>query len=202
VRVAIGHTHANAEQIRAAVDAGATLSTHLGNGLALMLARHPNPIWTQLADDRLHATFIADGHHVPADTMKVMLRAKTIERSILVSDSVALAGMPPGTYEAPVGGCVELQANGRLSMAGTAFLAGAALPLRDDVAWLLREKLCTLQDAVRMASLNPAALLDLPSPYAQNAPARLITFHLEETLGALTMLSAVCGESAWQTEVA
>jgi N-acetylglucosamine-6-phosphate deacetylase len=202
VRVALGHTHANPEQIHAAVDAGATLSTHLGNGLALTLPRHPNPIWTQLAEDRLHATFIADGHHMPSDTLRVMLRAKAIERSILVSDSVALAGMPSGIYEAPVGGRVELHADGRLSMAGTAFLAGAALPLKDDVAWLLRKKLCTLLDAVRMASLNPAALLNLPAPYAQNAPARLTAFQLDETFSTLIILSAVCGESAWLKEVA
>lgn len=202
VRVALGHTHASPEQIRTSVNAGATLSTHLGNGLALMLARHPNPIWTQLAEDRLYATFIADGHHLPTDTMKVMLRAKTIERSILVSDSVALAGMPPGLYETAIGGRVELHANGRLNMSGTVFLAGAAMPLRGNVAWLLREKLCTLQDAVRMASLNPAALLHLPAPYVQGVPARLITFHLDETCSALTMLSAVCGESIWRNDVA
>jgi N-acetylglucosamine-6-phosphate deacetylase len=202
VRVALGHTHAGPEQIRAAVEAGATLSTHLGNGLALMLARHPNPIWAQLAEDRLHATFIADGHHLPADTLKVMLRAKTIERSILVSDSVALAGMPPGMYETPVGGRVELYASGRLSMAGTAFLAGAALPLKDDIAWLLREKLCTLQDAVQMASVNPTALLNLPAAYAQNAPARLIAFRLDTTRNVLRILTAVCGQITWLQESA
>jgi N-acetylglucosamine-6-phosphate deacetylase len=70
VRVAIGHTHATAEQIHAAAAAGATLSTHLGNGIAGMLPRHPNPIWAQLADERLNATFIADGHHIPADTLR------------------------------------------------------------------------------------------------------------------------------------
>lgn len=197
VHVALGHTHAGPEQIRAAVNAGATLSTHLGNGLALMLARHPNPIWTQLAEDRLHATFIADGHHLPADTVKVMLRAKTIERSILVSDAVALAGMPPGMYETPVGGWVELRADGRLNMADTAFLAGAARPLKDDIAWLLREKLCTVEDGVRMASVNPAALLNLPAAYTQHAPARLIVFRLDETSSALTISMAVRGQTTW-----
>src|SRR5437867_574679 len=76
ILVAIGHTSATAEQIHAAVAAGARLSTHLGNGAAAILPRHPNFIWAQLADDRLDAGFIADGFHLPADTLKAMLRAK------------------------------------------------------------------------------------------------------------------------------
>lgn len=88
--LAIGHSHATPAQIRAAADAGATLSTHLGNGLGSPLPRHPNLLWAQLADDRLSATFIADGHHLPQNPLKSMVRAKGISRSILVSDSVAL----------------------------------------------------------------------------------------------------------------
>jgi N-acetylglucosamine-6-phosphate deacetylase len=74
-------------------------STHLGNGAHAMLPRHQNHLWTQLADDRLTAGFIADGHHLPADALTAMVRAKGIERSLLVSDSVALAGSEPGEYE-------------------------------------------------------------------------------------------------------
>jgi N-acetylglucosamine-6-phosphate deacetylase len=81
IHVAIGHTHASAEQIARAVDAGASLSIHLGNGVAPEIPRHRNPIWSQLADDRLTATFIADGHHLPQDVLKVMLRAKGVGRS-------------------------------------------------------------------------------------------------------------------------
>ena len=76
VRVAIGHTNATGTQIRAAVRAGATLSTHLGNGIAPMLPRHPNPIWEQLAEDGLWASLIVDGHHLPAATVRAMVRAK------------------------------------------------------------------------------------------------------------------------------
>ncbi len=115
--------------------AGATLSTHLGNGIAGMLPRHPNPIWAQLADDRLTATFIADGHHLPADALKAMVRAKGIERSILISDAVALGGMQPGIYDTAVGGAVELSADGRVGSVDSGYLAGAALPLKDGIAW-------------------------------------------------------------------
>jgi N-acetylglucosamine-6-phosphate deacetylase len=197
VIVSLGHTSATLQQIRDAVDAGATLSTHLGNGIPAMLPRHPNPIWSQLADDRLRATFIADGHHLSAEVLKVMLRAKTIDRSLLVSDSVALAGMPPGVYETPVGGRVEMHPGARLNIVGTEMLAGAALPLKDNIGWLLRQKLCSLADAVHMASLNPATLLDMPQPYAEGSPARLVRFHVDEMSGPLTILDTVCGESAW-----
>src|SRR5438552_12089079 len=125
ILVAIGHTSATAEQIRSAVAAGARLSTHLGNGAAATLPRHPNFIWAQLADDRLQAGFIADGFHLPADTFKAMLRAKGLERAYLVSDTTAAAGLPPGIYDQPIGGRVEVGRDGRLGVLGTPYLAGA-----------------------------------------------------------------------------
>ncbi|OLT00616.1 N-acetylglucosamine-6-phosphate deacetylase [Pseudonocardia sp. CNS-004] len=153
--VAVGHTHASPEQVRAAADAGARMSTHLGNGAHAVLARHPNYLWAQLADDRLTAGFIADGHHLPADTLTAMLRAKGLDRSLLVSDSVALAGMPPGGYTSPIGGAVELSGDGRLSVAGTPYLAGAARSLADGVAQAVRMTGIGLGDAVRLATANP-----------------------------------------------
>jgi N-acetylglucosamine-6-phosphate deacetylase len=159
IRVSIGHTHATPEQIHAAAKAGATLSTHLGNGIAEMVPRHPNAIWAQLADDRLTATFIADGHHLPADTLKAMLRAKGIERSILISDVVALGGMPPGIYDEAVGGQVELSADGRVGSLHSGFLAGSARPLKDGIAWITGADVCGLGDAVKMATENPGRTL-------------------------------------------
>ena len=160
-RVAIGHTHATGAQIRAAVDAGATLSTHLGNGAHAQLPRHPNYLWTQLAEDRLQAGFIADGHHLPADTFVAMVRAKGLDRSFLVSDSVAIGGRPPGEYVSPVGGDVELTADGRLLVRGTPYLAGAAAPLADGVAWAAG--VLSLPEALTMATSNPARIIDQPA---------------------------------------
>ncbi len=156
IHVAIGHSDASPELIHAAAKAGAVLSTHLGNGVSSMLPRHNNLIWAQLADDRLTATFIADGHHLPADTLKAMVRAKGIGRSLLVSDSVALAGMPAGIYNTAVGGAVELSEDGRLGLHGTPYLAGAALPLKDGVARVIRDAGISLFEAVAMATFNPA----------------------------------------------
>ena len=104
VAVSLGHTHATTAQLRAAVDAGAGLATHLGNGIPPLLPRHPNAIWTLLADDRVTAGIIADGHHLPPEVLTVMLRAKTADRAFVVSDSTALAGRPPGRYTSAVGG--------------------------------------------------------------------------------------------------
>ena len=183
VHVALGHTNAASDAIAAAAEAGATLSTHLGNGIAAVLPRHPNPIWTQLAEDRLWASFIADGHHLPAETFKAMLRAKTLDRAILVSDAVALAGAAPGIYDMPIGGRVELKANGRLEVAGTPFLAGAATSLVFDVATARRMAGLTWADALRLATVNPRKLFDLPA-LTVGAPADLLRFHVGED-GAL-----------------
>ncbi|MDE1996929.1 MAG: amidohydrolase family protein, partial [Rhizobiaceae bacterium] len=155
VHVALGHTAASPEEIHRAAEAGAALSTHLGNGAASPLPRHPNFIWAQLADDRLTATFIADGHHLPSDTFKAMLRAKGLDRAVLVSDSVALAGMPPGIYEQAVGGTVEVSSEGRIGIAGTPYLAGAGLPLAANVAIAAGMAGLPLGDALRLATVNP-----------------------------------------------
>jgi N-acetylglucosamine-6-phosphate deacetylase len=176
IHVAIGHTHASPEQIQQAVDAGASLSTHLGNGLALEIPRHRNPIWTQLADDRLTATFIADGHHVPGDMLKVMLRAKGGERSVLVSDSVALAGMAAGTYTSPVGGRVELRADGRLCVAGSELLAGSTASLAQCVGQLVRRTGIPLKDAMAMATVNPGRFADGRGQLVPGARADLVRF--------------------------
>jgi len=176
VLVAIGHTHAGPDLIAAAFDAGATLSTHLGNGAAASLPRHPNLLWTQLAEDRAMAGLIADGHHLPAATFKSMLRAKGQERVFLVSDVAAPAGLPPGIYRQPIGGEVELSADGRLSLRGTPYLAGAALPLKSCVARAAVMAGIGLGDALVLATVNPGRLLGRRGRLEVGAPADLIRF--------------------------
>src|SRR5258708_13895603 len=68
------------------------MSTHLGNGAHQILQRHPNYIWEQLAEDRLSASFIVDGIHLPASFLKTALRAKQLQRSVLVTDASSPAG--------------------------------------------------------------------------------------------------------------
>jgi N-acetylglucosamine-6-phosphate deacetylase len=184
VYVCIGHTNATSDQIRAAVDAGARLSTHLGNGIAQLLPRHPNPIWSQLADDRLSATFIADGHHLPSETLMAMLRAKAPSRSILISDLVAVAGLPSGRYATPVGTSVDLDADGRLRVSDTEYLAGATSPLKDCVAYVTSRTGFSLGDAICMATANPGRLANR-GVLAPSKPADLIRFRWEH--GAATL---------------
>lgn len=197
--VAIGHTHATPAQIHRAADAGASLSTHLGNGVGSQLPRHPNLIWAQLADDRLTATFIADGHHLPADTLKAMLRAKGVERSILISDAVAPAGLAPGIYDAAIGGRVELRADGRLNMLDTGFLAGAGLPLKDGIARSSLSGACALGDAVRMATANPGRFAGNRGLLRSGASADLVRFMLDAEKQNLQILSVMVKGVEWPT---
>ncbi len=163
VVVALGHQAANSAQIGAAVDAGARLSTHLGNGAHGTLRRHPNYIWDQLAEDRLMASLIVDGHHLPPEVVKTFVRAKTPKRCILVSDLSGLAGLPPGRYATQL--CeLEILADGRLVIAGQdQLLAGASRPIGAGVANVIEFAGVDLPTAVEMASHHPARLLGLPA---------------------------------------
>ena len=160
VRVAIGHTAATPEQVRDAIGAGATLSTHLGNGCAQMLPRHPNFLWEQLAADELLASIIVDGHHLPPATVKSLVRAKTSRRVVLVTDAIAAAGQPPGDYK--LGAlAVRLDQNGRVAVPGQPNLAGSALSMDRAVANTVKFAGVTLEDALAMASTTPSEYLGL-----------------------------------------
>ncbi len=153
VIVSIGHTDATSAQIQEAVASGATMATHLGNGAASMLPRHPNFIWDQLASDDITASVIADGHHLPPAFLKTALRTKS-HRLILISDATMFAGMKPGVYDSHIGGKVSLSPTGRLCMnSDPRLLAGAALPLTAGVDFLVNEELAVLPLAWSMASI-------------------------------------------------
>ncbi|MFB6465409.1 N-acetylglucosamine-6-phosphate deacetylase [Cytobacillus sp. Hz8] len=161
VKVSIGHTAANSEQISLAVKAGASLSTHLGNGAHAKLPRHPNYIWDQLADDRLWAGMIGDGFHLPASVLKVIRKVKE-SHTILVSDSVNLAGLSPGVYHTHVGGKVVLTPEGKLHLAESPdLLAGSVKSLRKGIENLINMGVCSFQEAWEMSSLHPSTFLGL-----------------------------------------
>ena len=162
ITASIGHTGATSEQIDEAVRAGATLSTHLGNGAHAILRRHPNYIWDQLADDRLNADFIVDGIHLPSAFLKVALRAKTVERSILVTDASAPAGAAVGRYQLGEQ-AVDHLADGRVVLAGTEKLAGSSLRMDRGVENLMRLGGLSLRDAIQMATVNPARTTNIPN---------------------------------------
>jgi N-acetylglucosamine-6-phosphate deacetylase len=180
VVASIGHTRATAAQIAAAVAAGATLSTHLGNGAHPLLRRHPNYIWEQLAEDRLMAGFIVDGIHLGAAFLKSAIRAKTVERSLLVTDAATPAGAAPGRYllaDQPV----DLTDDGRVVLAGTDRLAGSALHMHRGVENLMRLAGLSLADATCMATVNPGRAGKVPGRtygLVPGAPADIAQFRL------------------------
>lgn len=156
--VAIGHSAATVETVAAAAIRGATLSTHLGNGLPQMLPKLANPIFAQLAEDRLAATFIADGIHVPPPALKALIRAKGAGRSILVTDATAAAASPPSLY--PFAGMtVERTPDGMVRVPGTVGLAGSSLCLDAALRNLVTFGICGAGEAVAAASTNPVLAL-------------------------------------------
>jgi N-acetylglucosamine-6-phosphate deacetylase len=156
--VAIGHSAADTATVARAAQAGARLSTHLGNGLPQTLHKVENPLFAQLAEDRLSASFIADGIHLPLHALKVMLRSKGLERSILVTDAVSAAATRPGLYPFAAMS-VEHAADGSVRLPGSRYLAGSALTLDSAVRNLVTWELATPDQALRMASRNPRDLM-------------------------------------------
>lgn len=178
VNVSIGHTAANPEQIRQAVDAGAKLSTHLGNGAHHMLPRHPNYIWEQLAAESLWTTMIADGFHLPDSVLKVFLKVKP-ETSILISDATSFAGLAPGVYSGHIGGEVELSQEGRLFVKGSPqYLAGSAQMLLWSINHLVGKKILPLTKAWDLASLKPVSFINnrVENAFQIGSPADLVLF--------------------------
>lgn len=160
ILVSIGHTNASHQQILDAVNAGARLSTHLGNGMHPIIARHPNYLWSQLSQDELGASIIADGFHLPSEVIEVFQKVKK-ENLLLVSDSVSLAGMPPGDYKLHIGGEVTLTPEGKLHLkSNPSILAGSASNIRRGVSFLIKNKLATFTEAWEMASIRPQKLLN------------------------------------------
>ena len=165
VRVAIGHTRAGGPTLCAAALAGATLSTHLGNGIAADLPRHPNPILDQAANDQLYASVIADGHHLDPATLKVIARAKGVGRVILISDASPLAGLPPGNY-----GGWDVLSSGEIVVAGTPYLAGSNRDLTTGLANLTAAGF-RFDEAIDSATKNPARLLGRRPPRLESGAA-------------------------------
>lgn len=205
VVVAIGHTNATAAQIADAVRAGATLSTHLGNGAHSLLPRHPNYIWDQLAEDRLAASFIVDGIHLPPSFLKVALRAKGIERSILVTDATTPAGCSPGRYRLGEQE-VELTPDQRVVLAGSDRLAGSALRMDRGVENLMRLAGLSLREAVAMAARNPARVGRIEHRQRGLTPgdrADIVRFRYDEAARRIEILETyVSGERVYSSSAA
>jgi len=179
--VGIGHTAATTDQIRRAVDAGATLSTHLGNGCHATLPRHPNYIWDQLSHEELYASMIADGFHLPDSVLRVFISTKR-NKAILVSDGMPYTGLEPGLYDSPATGRVRLTPEGKLHQEGKPeTMAGSASTLWEGVKEA--SSLVGFIQAWEMGSLHPNRLInpDAPDGLAVGAPANLVLLNPDIT---------------------
>lgn len=180
VVVSLGHHNGSTEIIKQAADAGASMSTHLGNGCANMIDRHDNPFWPQLADDRITATIIVDGFHLNKAEVQCFYKMKGVENTILVSDTLDLAGLPPGEYTR--GERIVLLTPDVVKFPAENCLAGAATPISACVSNIMKFTDCSLGNAIKMASSNPARLLGLNEigEIKQGKRADLILFTIED----------------------
>jgi N-acetylglucosamine-6-phosphate deacetylase len=185
VVVAIGHTDAGEADIDAAVQAGAQLSTHLGNGAHAVLPRHRNYIQKQLATDGLLASIIVDGHHLTEYFVKNVIRCKGAERVILITDAMAAAAAPPGTYR--LGEVLaEAQPDGAVRLPGTPYLAGSALTMDRAVSNVRCFAGIALAQALAMATCQPRLFWpELPGGLAPGAPADIVLLRDGERLEVL-----------------
>ena len=135
ITVSLGHHDAGSDDIKRAVDAGATAVTHLGNGIPNLIPRHPNQIWDQLAEDRLTPMLITDGHHLPPSFIKSVFDMKGTGNVAIVSDSAPIAGLPPGQYNT-LGQDVVLEESGKLWVPEGNHLAGSSANIRECAEYL------------------------------------------------------------------
>jgi N-acetylglucosamine-6-phosphate deacetylase len=190
--VAIGHSAALVTDVARAAELGAVLSTHLGNGLPHLLAKFDNPLLAQLAEDRLSASFIADGIHIPSFALRTLVRAKGQARTILVTDATAAAAAPAGLYEL-AGMAIERAADGAVRVPGAAVLAGSSLELDQAVRNVVQWGIATAPEAVGLASVNPRALL---APALAAHGVRLVDGVVEWS-AALRPMSARMADFTW-----
>lgn len=159
--VAVGHHNANKQQLDLAVENGARISTHLGNGCANMINRHYNPLWPQLSNDDLMISIICDGFHLLPEEIRVFYKTKGVDKTIITSDVTSYAAMEPGQYKTQTGETIELTREGKLFYPAQNVLYGSASPITNGVGFAMKVTGCSLADAVQMASTNPAKLYSL-----------------------------------------
>jgi len=157
VRVSLGHSDAELAQAQAGISAGARHATHTFNAMRVLAHRDPGILGAVLTDDRTSADIIVDGIHVDPTLVDLFVRAKGVERAVLITDAISATGMPDGTYRL---GDIEVQVHdGRCESNGR--LAGSVLTLDRAVRNTASFANVSLQNAIRMATLNPAHVLGM-----------------------------------------
>jgi N-acetylglucosamine-6-phosphate deacetylase len=159
--VALGHHNGSMKQVTEAIDRGARIATHFGNGCANTINRHQNPLWPQLSDDRLMLSIIGDGFHLLPEEIKVFYKVKGPDKIIITSDVSPLGGLAPGRYLNVVGDTLELTPDGAVIYPAQKVLSGSGSALSKGVGNVMKVTGCTMEQVFRMASKNPAKLYGL-----------------------------------------
>lgn len=154
--VGIGHSNATYEEAERAINAGATHATHLYNAMRAFSHRDPGIIGAVLTDDRVSAELICDGVHVEPAAVKLTVRAKGIQRVILVTDGLSAAGMPDGNYR--LGG-FTIHVAGGVCRTAEGTLAGSTLTLDAAIRNLAKCTGLSYRQCLPCATLNPAKIL-------------------------------------------
>ncbi len=157
VCVSLGHSDAELPQTRAAINAGARHATHTFNAMRSLDHRNPGILGTVLTGRAVTADIIVDGIHVDPVMVDLFVRAKGVEGAVLITDAISATGMPDGTYM--LGGFAVQVHDGRCEFDGR--LAGSVLTLDRAVRNTMKFANITLQNAIRMATLNPANVLGI-----------------------------------------
>ncbi|MGM0365546.1 MAG: N-acetylglucosamine-6-phosphate deacetylase [Actinomycetota bacterium] len=156
VKVGLVHHAAKHDTVLEAVASGADLASHLINGCTPLIHRQHNVIWSQLSIDEMWASFIGDGHHIPYYTLRAAIKAKGIDKSILISDLFYLSGLPEGEYISASNMKKVVLKDGGLWIKGEDMLCGAARTLEQDIDYVVKYCNFSIEDALIMASINPA----------------------------------------------
>ena len=153
--VSIGHTVADYDETIVAIEAGANCLTHTFNAMPPFLHRAPGPIGAGV-EKHIYAQVIGDGFHVARGALVSAYRMFSAERMVLISDSIAPAGLPDGTYSS--GGLAVDVKGGKIHLANSDTIAGSSATLLDCVRTVTSFGI-PFADAVRMATLTPAEML-------------------------------------------
>jgi N-acetylglucosamine-6-phosphate deacetylase len=170
VRVSLGHSNAIAAETRAAIGAGAISATHTFNAMRALDHREPGILGVVLTTDSLYAELICDGIHTAPEMVRLWYRAKGPDRGILVTDAMSATGMPDGEYQ--LGGFAVQVANGRAMARGV--LAGSVLTLDRALMNFLEFTGARVEEALRLLTVNPAAMTGLASSIAVGEAADLV----------------------------
>jgi N-acetylglucosamine-6-phosphate deacetylase len=158
VAASMGHSAATLEEAQAGYAAGGTTTTHLFNAMSGVDHHSPGLAVAALTDDDVYVELIADGHHVNESIWPIITRTKPVDRLMLISDAIPLAGMGDG--RARIGGLEVEVVGGRVTLVGTTTLAGSVIALDSAVRNLARSGV-PLPAAVAAASRNPLAMLGI-----------------------------------------